>query len=311
MPSPVPPDAPTPGAAPGAAAVRYRCRHVTRYAYGEPVTSSQLLAHLAPRPHPRQTVQGAALVLAPQPAVAVERLDWFGNPVTYAAVQTPHRDLTVTAELEVEVRAPAPSDPALTPAWEAVRDAAPALPETAEYLYASPRVPAPDEALAGFALPSFPEARPVALGCLDLMHRINADFAFDPTATTVSTPVRQVLAQRRGVCQDFAHLMIGALRALGLPARYVSGYLRTDPPQGAPSWRGAAAGHAWVQAWCGTADGWLDLDPTNDVTAGLDHVTLGWGRDYDDVCPLRGVILGGGMHTLTVEVRVEPLSAAG
>lgn len=293
------------------APVRYRCTHVTAYSYGEPVTESHLIAHLAPRPHPRQTGRIVALSLNPAPAVAVDRVDWFGNPVTYAALQEPHRSLTVTAELEVEVRPPPPVDPAATPAWEWLRDRARDRMETAEQVFASPRVPAPDPDLAVFAAESFTPGRPVAEAALDLMHRIHRDFTFDPTATTVSTPVRDVLGQRRGVCQDFAHLLIGAARSLGLPARYVSGYLRTLPPEGVEDWRGAAASHAWVQLWTGDPEaggvGWLDLDPTNGVMAGVDHVTLAWGRDYDDVCPLRGVIVGGGSHTLSVAVRVEPV----
>lgn len=297
------------------ASTRYRCRHVTAYSYGDPVGVSHLVAHLAPRPHPRQTGRAVSLKLDPAPAVAVDRLDWFGNPVTYAAIQEPHLALTVTAEIEVEVRPPAPFDPAATPAWETVRAAAAAGAETAEFLFASPRVPVPDAALAAFATAEFAPGRPVAAAALDLMARIHRDFAFDPAATTVSTPVREVLERRRGVCQDFAHLLIGALRSLGVPARYVSGYLRTLPPESATGeptdWRGAAASHAWVQVWCGDPEaggiGWLDLDPTNGVMAGMDHVTLAWGRDYDDVCPLRGVIVGGGAHSLCVDVRVEPL----
>ncbi len=292
------------------APVRYRCSHVTAYSYGEPVTESHLIAHLSPRPHPRQTGRMVRLSLDPAPAVAVDRIDWFGNPVTYAALQEPHRTLTVTAELEVEVSAPPPLDPLATPPWETVRDAAREGAETAEHVFASPRVPAPDPDLAAFAGDSFTPGRPVADAALDLMHRIHRDFTFDPAATTVSTPVRDVLGQRRGVCQDFAHLLIGAARSLGLPARYVSGYLRTLPPEGVADWRGAAASHAWVQLWTGDPAaggcGWLDLDPTNGVIAGVDHVTLAWGRDYDDVCPLRGVIVGGGSHTLSVAVRVEP-----
>lgn len=285
--------------------VRYRCRHVTRYSYADAVNSSQLLAHLTPRPHPRQTGGVASLIVEPEPALSVARMDWFGNPTTYASIQAPHRELTVTAVLEVELRPPPAFDPAATPPWEDVAGLAGEDGAAAEFLAQSPRVPVPDAALVTYAAPDFPASRPVAEAAIALMHRIHADFSFDAEATTVSTPVADVLEQRRGVCQDFAHLMIGCLRGMGVPARYVSGYLRTLPPPGQPKLQGADASHAWVQAWCGPQLGWLDLDPTNATLAELDHLTLAWGRDYDDVCPLRGVILGGGEHTVTVAVDVE------
>jgi len=311
MSSPAPPEAsaaapPLPVAPDGA--VRYRCHHVTRYSYTDAVTASQLLAHLVPRSHPRQRLHAARLTLDPWPAVMTDRVDWFGNPVTYASLQTPHQQLTVTAEIAVEVLPPPALDPAVTPAWDRLAVAVARDKVAQEFVFASLRVPAPDPALAAFAAPSFPAGRPVAEAALDLTRRIHAGFSFDPSATTVSTPVAEVLANRRGVCQDFAHLMIGALRALGLPARYVSGYLRTLPPPGQVKLRGADASHAWVQVWCGDDAGWLDLDPTNGITGNTDHVTLAWGRDYDDVCPLRGVILGGGAQSLTVAVDVEPVA---
>lgn len=291
--------------------VAYRCRHITRYSYAEPVTGSQLIAHLAPRPHPHQRGGIARLLVEPAPAVAVDRLDWFGNPVTYAAIDTPHRSLTVTAELEIAVEALPLPDPATTPPWERVAAAAAAAAEPVEFLQPSPLVPVPDAALsaalADFTAPSFPPGRPVLAGLLDLTRRIQAEFTFETGVTSPGTPVAEVLRLRRGVCQDFAHLMIAALRPLGLPARYVSGYLRTLPPPGQPRLVGADASHAWVQAWAGPDPGWIDLDPTNGRPADTDHITLAWGRDYDDVCPLRGVILGGGAQTLEVSVDVEPL----
>lgn len=296
------------GGAPAApVAMRYHCRHVTRYTYGDMVTNAQMLAHLAPRAHPRQTCHMATLSIVPWPAVVTERRDWFGNPVTYAALQSPHRDLTVTAEIEVTVEPPSPFHPAATPIWEEVAAEAARLAETVEFVRPSARVPQADTGLTLFATTFFPSGRPIGEGALDLTRRIHSDFSFDPTATTVSTPISEVLARRRGVCQDFAHLMIGALRALGLPARYVSGYLRTLPPPGKPRLQGADASHAWVQVWCGQEVGWIDLDPTNGRQCDTDHVTLAWGRDYDDVCPLRGVILGGGSHGVLVAVDVEPV----
>ena len=289
---------------PAVAPVRYRCQHSTRYEYEQSVVGSHLLAHLAPRMRAGQTGRVTRLCILPQPAVAIDRLDWFGNPVHYASIEEPHLSLSVDVEMEVEVAIPGVRSPGGTGPWDTIRDTSPPSADVADFQSSSSRVATPQPILADYAQPSFPHGTPVAVGCLDLMRRIHADFAFDPQATTVSTPVAEVFANRRGVCQDFAHLMIGMLRSLGLPARYVSGYIRTDPP-GDGAWRGAEVSHAWVQAWCGDEIGWFDLDPTNNVTVGSDHVTLAWGRDYDDVCPLRGVILGGGRHQLHVAVRIE------
>lgn len=291
------------------APARYRCRHATRYEYAQTVAGSHLLAHLSPRPRVGQTGRLTGLSIQPQPAVVVEREDWFGNAVHYIAIEEPHGTLSVDVEMEVEVSIAGVACPEGTPEWEKIGAIAPRSVEVVDFLSRSARVDAPQALLAQYARPSFHGATPVAVGYLDLMGRIHADFAFDPQATTVSTPVADVFANRRGVCQDFAHLMIGMLRSLGLPARYVSGYIRTEPP-GDGAWRGAESSHAWVQAWCGQDDGWLDLDPTNAVTVGDDHITLAWGRDYDDVCPLRGVILGGGRHTLHVGVRVDRIPAS-
>lgn len=288
-------------------ATRYRCTHVTRYAYSDTVTSAQMLAHLKPRRHPRQTCHDARLTIVPWPAVLTEREDWFGNPVTYAALHAPHRELAVTAEMEVTVQPPPPFAPDATPPWEEVAALAAGQGDTVEFVRPSARVPMADAALCLFATGFFPTGRPVGAGALELTRRIHADFNFDPTATTISTPISEVLTRRRGVCQDFAHLMIGTLRALGLPARYVSGYLRTLPPPGKEKLKGADASHAWVQVWCGPDVGWIDLDPTNGRQCDTDHLTLAWGRDYDDVCPLRGVILGGGSHGVLVAVDVEPV----
>ncbi len=178
--------------------------------------------------------------------------------------------------------------------------------EAAEFAFASPLAPSLPEAGA-WAAASFPPARPILAGLLDLTARIGRDFRFQPGITAVSTPVERVLQLRAGVCQDFAHLMIAGLRALHLPARYVSGYIRTMPPPGRPRLRGADASHAWVSCWLGPEAGWIDLDPTNDLVVADEHVWLGWGRDYADVSPLQGVLLGGGQHTLSVSVDMEPV----
>lgn len=293
--------------------MRYRCRHTTRYDYGEAVPVSHHLVHLAPRPHPQQSVLWRRLTVTPGAAVMDEQVDYFGNPVAYLAVQEPHRRLDITAETEVSVEPPPPFDPAATLPWEAVRDAAAGVPgaraaEIAQFIFDSTLVRTMPE-LSEYAAPSFTPARPVGGAAIDLMRRIHADFTFDPSATTVATPLAEVMANRRGVCQDFAHALCGMLRGFGIPARYVSGYLRTLPPPGRPRLVGADVSHAWVSAWCG-GDVWLDLCPTNGRTADEDYITLAWGRDYDDVSPVRGVIVGGFGHGLTVEVDVEPLDQA-
>ncbi|MGQ9370820.1 transglutaminase family protein [Azospirillum sp. A39] len=300
MPLPDPPDAPAPAL--------YRCRHVTAYDYGEAVPLSHHLVHLVPRPLPHQRCRSSRLSVEPRPTVRSDRTDYFGNPVTYIAVQEPHRRLTIAAEHVVEVTAAPP--PAGSPAWEEVRERLARLPDPddavdiAQYAFDSTLVRVTAD-LAAYAAPSFPPGRPVAEAACHLMHRIHTEFAFDPTATTVATPLAAVMANRRGVCQDFAHVLVGCLRARGLAARYVSGYLRTLPPPGQPRLVGADVSHAWASVWCG--DGWLDLCPTNDRIVDRDFITVAWGRDYDDVSPMRGVLVGGAGHGLSVQVDVEPL----
>jgi transglutaminase-like putative cysteine protease len=217
--------------------------------------------------------------------------------------------LTVTARSRVAVGPSLIPDAAETPAWESVRGwcrsdrSAPFL-EAAEFTFASPLVPG-ETGFTQYAQESFPRGRPILEAVLELTARIHRDFRFDPTATTVATPLAQVLARRRGVCQDFAHLEIACLRGLGLPARYVSGYLETVPPPGQPRLLGADASHAWIAFFC-PGLGWIDADPTNNVLPSLQHITLGWGRDYSDVAPIHGVLVGGEEHALTVGVDVLP-----
>ncbi|PWC55642.1 transglutaminase family protein [Azospirillum sp. TSO22-1] len=285
--------------------MRYRCRHVTRYDYGDDVPVSHHLVHLRPRPHPRQRVQSFALRVTPSTALTADHDDHFGNPVSYVAVQEPHRRLTIVAESEVEVSASPILDLEETPAWEDLVGAPGDAATVAQFAFNSTLVTATPN-LADFARSSFGEGRPVAVAALDLMRRIHRDFTFDPTATTVTTPLAEVLQKRRGVCQDFAHLLVGGLRSMGLAARYVSGYLRTLPPPGQPRLVGADVSHAWVSVWCG-GETWLDLCPTNGQIADRDYITVAWGRDYDDVSPVRGIIVGGAGHGLTVSVDVEPI----
>ena len=290
-------------------ATRYRIVHVTTYEYTEPVSLCQNVAHLAARPCTHQSNSSPVLSISPEPAVIEERVDYFGNPVHYFTIQEPHRRLTVRVDHVIGV-APRPSPgPTSTPAWEAVRDRlttdrGAAWLDAAQFAFDS-RYVAAHPRYADFAGPSFPPGRPVLAAALDLVHRVHAGFAFDPQATTLATPVLEVFEKRRGVCQDFAHLLLACLRSLGLAARYVSGYLCTVPPPGTPRLVGADATHAWVSLFCGDA-GWVDLDPTNDQIPADRHVLLAWGRDYDDVSPLKGVILGGGQHRVKVSVDVTP-----
>ncbi|HYD68105.1 transglutaminase family protein [Azospirillum sp.] len=288
--------------------MRYRVRHVTTCAYSTPVLVSHHAARLIPRETERQRCLDASLSVEPAPAARADRVDYFGNPVSFLTIQTSHRVLTVIAESHVEVAPPPAADPLATPPWEAVRAAlacpadAPAL-EAAEFLCDSPFAAASDD-LRAYARPSFAPGRPVLDAAFDLTRRIHADFQYDPAATTVSTPLAQVLAMRRGVCQDFAHLQIACLRAMGLAARYVGGYLLTRPPPGQAKLVGADASHAWVSVWI-PGRGWVDLDPTNDMLVGDEHVTCAWGRDYEDVSPVKGQVVGGGEHALTVSVDVR------
>jgi transglutaminase-like putative cysteine protease len=284
--------------------VRYRVRHATSYRYATTVDLACHLLHLSPRALAGQRVIAASIVAAPEPSRAVTRTDYFGNTVGWLFLDRPHAEFSVTLEAEVDVALPPAPAATATPAWEAVAAAA-LRSEAAEFVFASPKAPAEDAA-GGYAAASFPPERPVLAGLLDLTARIRRDFAFRPGATSVATPVARVLAQRTGVCQDFAHLMIAGLRALGLPARYVSGYIRTRPPPGGAARRGADASHAWVGCWLGAEHGWVDLDPTNDLVVHDEHVVLGWGRDFGDVSPLRGIILGGGAHAVSVAVELEP-----
>jgi transglutaminase-like putative cysteine protease len=253
-------------------------------------------------------------LIRPDPVDLASRCDYFGNRLHCFSILEAHRGLSVTATTQIEViPRPAWESNAVVP-WETIRDQLPLdLSPTGlanfQFVFDSPRIrPTPD--LAVYAAESFPPGRPIVQAGLDLTRRIHQQFQYDPAATTVSTPLDEVFATRRGVCQDIAHVQIGCLRSLGLAARYVSGYLRTIPPPGRPRMVGADASHAWVSLYCGPA-GWIDFDPTNNLVVDTDHITLAWGRDYDDVCPIRGVLIGGRQHTMSVSVDVEPQSEAG
>lgn len=293
---------------PGAGPARYSVIHETRYVYESRVAVAQQLLHLTPRALPWQQCLAHRIDIDPRPSETTEHLDYFGNAVCHAVLDSPHDALTVRAESDVTVsRRTGGLVPPGSPAWETVRDrlqaaADPALLEAAEFLFESPHIRF-SAGLVDFVAPCFPAGRPCLEGVFELNRRIHEEFAFDNSATSVSTPVAKVLELRRGVCQDFAHLMTGCLRAIGLPARYVSGYILTTPPPGHVKLVGADASHAWVSVFCPGA-GWVDFDPTNDLVVDDEHITLAWGRDFSDVAPMRGVILGGGEQELEVHVTV-------
>lgn len=293
----------------------YRITHQTRYAYSQMVSLSQQQLHVEPRALPWQRLLGGSLYIQPHPQLQSEQQDHFGNPCTLLELSQPHQQLIITTELHVEVLPRARIDPDSSLPWQEVVAACryhrgiQAHLEVLAFRHESPHVHIKHD-FAGYARDCFPADTPVLAGAQALMAKIHRDFSFDPDATHIGTPLQEVLERRRGVCQDFAQLMIACLRSLGLPARYVSGYLLTSPPPGQPRLIGADASHAWVSVWC-PRNGWADFDPTNGVLPDCQHITLGWGRDFSDVTPLRGVIVGGGAHTLEVEVTVLPLDDVG
>jgi transglutaminase-like putative cysteine protease len=290
----------------------YRVRHETTYEYSDPVSVSHHILRLTPRNMPGQKRRSSRINILPatHSNFTVHR-DYFGNSVTTFSLQEPHEQLTVEAISELEVQASPNPDFAQSPAWEKVResvctDYTPEGLEACQFTFDSRRAGAKPD-LGDYARESFTEGRPLLEAVSDLTARIHQDFRFDDKATEVNTPVETVFEKRRGVCQDFSHLQIACLRSLGLPARYVSGYLRTHPPKGEPRLVGADASHAWCAVWCPIA-GWVDFDPTNDCIPSGGHITVAWGRDYSDVSPIHGVLLGGARHALHVGVDVTPLT---
>ena len=288
---------------------RYTVDHETRYAYRVPVSQSWQLAHLTPRELPWQHVVSHELRIDPDADERRDERDAFGNGVTHFAVHGPHPLLRVRMLCEVEIGERPDPSAAAPLSWEAVcrsvcDDPAQDALAPAQMSQQSALVPWSESARA-YAAPSFAAERDWLDAVTDLTHRIHADFDFDGEATTVTTQVDEVLELRRGVCQDFAHVMLACLRGQGLPARYVSGYLLTEPPPGRPRLLGADASHAWVAAYS-PAHGWVEFDPTNDHRADHRYITLAWGCDFADVVPLRGVILGGRGQSMAVEVSVIP-----
>lgn len=288
--------------------MRYRVEHTTTFSYAEPVDLACHMVHLLPRDLPWQQVISSELVTEPPAGRRSDAVDHFGNRVGWLFLDRPHPCFSVTLHAAVNVAFPVPPNPDNTPPWEQVAialDGTGGQWQAAEFVFSSPMVAA-DRDVAAYAAASFPAERPILAGVTDLLSRIRRDFTFQPGVTTIATPVGRLLAQRAGVCQDFSHLMISGLRSLGLPARYVSGYIRTRPPPGMERRRGADQSHAWVGCWLGPERGWIDVDPTNNLIVQDEHVVLGWGRDYGDLSPVRGVILGGGSHALNVSVDLQP-----
>lgn len=286
----------------------YTLRHLTRYRYGKPVRFARCAMRLKPQDGEGQRLIESSLTIAPDPRTRIVRRDYFGIETVAVTLDTPHSELRVEALSRVAVERPPLPDPESGAPWQQVRDAAVlsrslVADAPIHYLFPSVRVPLVP-AVTEYARASFPPGRSAYGGAFDLMARIRADFRFDSKATHVHTPLSEAFAQRAGVCQDFAHIMIAGLRGLGLPAAYVSGYLRTIPPPGRPRLRGADASHAWVSVWCG--EGWIGLDPTNGIGVRNDHILVARGRDYTDVSPIDGIVSSSGSQKLRVEVDVIP-----
>lgn len=293
-------------------AATYNVSHETLYEYSAEVVHAHHLLHLVPRAMEHQVCSNQRIRISPEPSGNVDAIDAFGNPLRRLEFNRPHQRLSVTSEMRVEVRerrvTAVPSE-----AWERARNRLlyTARPpgddqlEALRYRVESPYVRI-KQAFTEYGADCFPAGRPLLAAADALMMKLYREMKYTSGVTNISTPLLQVLQEKRGVCQDYAHLMIACLRARGLAARYVSGYLRTTPRAGAPQLIGADASHAWVAVFCPPL-GWVEFDPTNGVRARLDHIAIAWGRDFGDVSPLRGVILGGGSHTLTVKVHVEKL----
>jgi transglutaminase-like putative cysteine protease len=288
--------------------MNYNIIHRTVYEYTAPVTVSHHVARLEPRATATQAQEQFSLQIFPEPALRKGRTDYFGNRLCLFSVQKVHSHLEITTQSRVNVRAKNPPVPENSTAWDEAaklfRDpVSPEVVEPYQFIFDSPLVRASLE-LSDYARESFGKDTPLIEGAKDLTRRIFTDFKYDPKATTVATPLEEVLEKRRGVCQDFAHLGIAFLRSLGLPARYVSGYLRTRPPEGKPRLVGADASHAWFSIFC-PGTGWVDFDPTNNVQPGEEHITVAYGRDFGDVSPVAGILTGGGRHVVKVSVDVE------
>ncbi len=286
----------------------YDIRHVTTYSYESPVSFARCSLRLEPRSGDGQQLVSHSVDIRPRPAERTVRRDFFGTHTESVLIETAHRSLRIDSRSRVSVSRQALGRTAPSPSWESVRDVAfeasslgPASP--VGYVFASALVPV-QQPVTAYAAASFAPGKGIVVAAVDLMHRIYSDFKYDPKATVISTPLKEVFEKRHGVCQDFAHVMIAGLRGLGLPAAYVSGYLRTIPPPGKPRLQGADATHAWVSLWCGEDIGWIGFDPTNDILVENDHIVLAVGRDFSDVSPVDGIIVGSRKQKLAVAVDV-------
>lgn len=291
----------------------FQVKHKNTFAYSQDVSISQHILHLTPRSTARQQCLHSTIFIDPAASLRLDRTDYFGNVVTYLTVQEPHKQLNVMARSDIEVQPMEGFDAATSPPWEAVaeqlrRDISPDALDALQFSFDSPFVESTDD-IYRYARASFSPERPLLDAAKALTAAIFDDFEYKGGVTDLSTPAQQVLETRKGVCQDFAHLQLACLRSLGLSARYVSGYLLTRPPEGKERLVGADASHAWVSVWC-PRNGWVDFDPTNNLVVSDEHVTLAWGRDYGDVSPIKGFMIGGGSHEVDVEVDVMPMDLA-
>jgi transglutaminase-like putative cysteine protease len=288
--------------------VIYDIRHVTTYAYESSVSFARCTLRLEPRSGGGQELISHGVEIRPRPAARTTRRDFFGTLTESIVIEAAHKHLRIDSRSRVSVSRRPPARDAASPSWESIRDIAfeatslgPSSP--VGYVFASPLVPVL-RPVSAYAAESFAPSTGILAGAVDLMHRIRTEFRYDPKATVISTPLKEVFDNRHGVCQDFAHVMIAGLRGLGLPAAYISGYLRTIPPPGQPRLQGADATHAWVALWCGQDLGWIGLDPTNDLVVANDHIELAMGRDFSDVSPVDGIIVGSPKQKLGVAVDV-------
>lgn len=293
--------------------MNYQVIHRTTYEYAAPVAVSHHVARVEPRATPVQTPENFTLKIFPQPVLRKAREDYFGNHLCFFSIQENHQKLEITATSRVAIQKKEAPATESSPAWEEVAKmfCDPVAPEVIvpyQFVFDSPQVRASFE-LAAYARESFQKGTPLLAGALDLTRRIFQDFKYDSKATTVATPLEEVMEKRRGVCQDFAHLGIACLRSLGLPARYISGYLRTRPPEGGEKRIGADASHAWFSIFC-PRNGWSDFDPTNNLQVSQEHITVAFGRDFGDVSPVAGILTGGGQHAVKVSVDVQEVAPA-
>ncbi len=292
----------------------FEVSHKTLYRYASPVVQSQHRLHMSPRSVERQKVQHHSLLIEPAPTLRHDGVDAFGNPVLTIEMEIPHRELVIHARSTIETMPAAEIDLESSVAWDhldvALAECGPSVALDVYQFRCTSRMTKASLAMADYARVSFPPGRPVLVATMDLVRRVFREFKFDPTATDIATPLQQVFEQRRGVCQDFSHFVLACLRAMRVPARYVSGYILTRPPPGQPKLVGADASHAWISVWT-PVDGWVDFDPTNGIRVGEEHVTIATGRDYDDVSPIVGVLLGGGDHSVHVAVDMNEIPLAG